>query len=187
VDKPPRRLPLLGRGHSASANSSGGEQSPHAPADSIDLGAAAGASGAGGGTFPKGTPFASAAMHSAPGTPHGGSSSASLATSRAGSGVPSGYPSAGLARGASGGGGGGAIRLDDQDAAYALVVTDDCLRLYTAEKAARGDRGSLRRVAVPGRLRFAAAFSAGGAPAVAALLQDGDEDRMQVGDRASGI
>ncbi|KAI8474766.1 MAG: hypothetical protein J3K34DRAFT_490656 [Monoraphidium minutum] len=89
-------------------------------------------------------------------------------------------PGAGPGARGGGGGGGGGLVLDDPEAAYILVATEVYLRLYTVGHAARGDRTAARRAAVQGRLRFAAAFSAAGSPALVALVERGGEDVLQV-------
>jgi hypothetical protein len=62
-----------------------------------------------------------------------------------------------------------------------LVATEKYLRLYPVASATRGARGAARRVELPGPLRFAGAFAAGGAPALACLLRrEGGDDSLNV-------
>lgn len=72
------------------------------------------------------------------------------------------------------------IALEEPPAAFLLVATEAHLRLYRAAGAARGLRTCARKVPLPGRLRFAAAFAVGGGPALACLVDRGQEDHLQV-------
>ncbi|GBF90963.1 hypothetical protein Rsub_03818 [Raphidocelis subcapitata] len=76
---------------------------------------------------------------------------------------------------------GGGLVLEDPEASYVLVATENYLRLYPAASAACGERGAARRVELPGPLRFASAFAAGGAPALACLLRrPGGDDLLSI-------
>ncbi|GBF96648.1 hypothetical protein Rsub_09281 [Raphidocelis subcapitata] len=74
----------------------------------------------------------------------------------------------------------GAIALEDPEAVFLVVAAEGYVRLYPAERAARGDRTALRRVPLPGRLRFASVFCAGGSPALVGVVDAGGVDRLQV-------
>lgn len=112
------------------------------------------------------SPFEAAASLRAPPSPDRAGAAAALAAAEAPSFQDA--PICGASEGDTQG-----IVLEDPEAAFILVATEGHLRLYTADHAVRCDRTVARRAALPGRLRFAAAFSAGGAPALAALVDSG--------------
>lgn len=80
---------------------------------------------------------------------------------------------------------GAPISLQETEAAYALVATNEYLRLYSIQHAVSADRTTMKRVPLSGALQFASAFAANGAPALACILDVGGEPHLQVGVRGS--
>eukprot|EP00877_Chromochloris_zofingiensis_P001873 jgi/Chrzof1/11687/Cz06g05130.t1 len=75
---------------------------------------------------------------------------------------------------------GAPISLQETEAAYALVATNEYLRLYSIQHAVSADRTTMKRVPLSGALQFASAFAANGAPALACILDVGGEPHLQV-------
>eukprot|EP00879_Flechtneria_rotunda_P011333 GHRR01011838.1.p1 GENE.GHRR01011838.1~~GHRR01011838.1.p1 ORF type:complete len:1352 (+),score=605.93 GHRR01011838.1:400-4455(+) len=65
-------------------------------------------------------------------------------------------------------------------AAYVLTASATHIRLYPASHAVVADRTTCRKVELPGRLVFVNSFAAGGAPALACLLEQEGEMHLQV-------
>jgi hypothetical protein len=75
---------------------------------------------------------------------------------------------------------GNQIVLSDPAAAFALVATQEFVRVYSVGHAVTADRATVRKVTVQGTLQFASAFMACGAPALACLLEMEGEVHLQV-------
>lgn len=75
---------------------------------------------------------------------------------------------------------GNQIVLSDPAAAFALVATQEFVRVYSVGHAVAADRTTMRKVTVQGTLQFASAFMACGAPALACLLEVEGEIHLQV-------
>lgn len=73
------------------------------------------------------------------------------------------------------------IVLSDPAAAFVLVATQEYVRVYSVGHAVAADRTTMRKVTMNGRLQFASAFMACGAPALACLLDVDGEIHLQVG------
>jgi len=75
---------------------------------------------------------------------------------------------------------GNQIVLSDPAAAFALVATQEFVRVYSIGHAVAADRTTMRKVAMQGSLQFASAVMACGAPALACLLDMEGEIHLQV-------
>lgn len=71
--------------------------------------------------------------------------------------------------------------LSDPAAAFALVATQEYVRVYPIGNAVAADRTTVRKIAVQGTLQFASAFTACDTPALACLVDVEGEVHLQVG------
>lgn len=172
------------RGNESSSKVAGAPQQPtSSPAAPRKAGRAAAAEAdggrPGGGASPPGGPSSRPPSSSRTARPGESSAPSRPAASPSRTARP-GDSSARLPADEDGAGGPPSIVIEDPEAAYLVVATEAYLRLYEAAAAVRGARGAARKVALPGRLRFASAFAAGGAPALVCLMDMGGKDHIQV-------